>query len=250
MKAKYIIRLDDASEFMDMSKWKKYFDLFDKYNIKPIIGVIPHNKDPKMINNKIIKDFWQIVKEWEGKEYIIALHGYNHLYKNRNKGIMGINQYSEFAGIDYMTQLEMIRLGIEKFRKESISTNIFIAPAHSFDNNTIKALKANNIEYISDGFFCNPIRQNGINWIPQQLWKPVKKKHGVWTICIHPETLQQDAFLQLDTFVRENFENFVNPYSLIIKDRFSFVDKINNFNVKLMFLLKRRIYNLLLKIKQ
>lgn len=38
---KYILRLDDAAERMDIVKWNRMEVLLDKYNIKPLVGVIP-----------------------------------------------------------------------------------------------------------------------------------------------------------------------------------------------------------------
>lgn len=41
----YLFRLDDASEFMDTENWNKIERLFDMYDIKPLVGVIPNNLD-------------------------------------------------------------------------------------------------------------------------------------------------------------------------------------------------------------
>lgn len=44
----YILRLDDASEYRDLGKWRRMTELLRKYNIKPIFGVIPDCKDPEL----------------------------------------------------------------------------------------------------------------------------------------------------------------------------------------------------------
>lgn len=44
----YILRLDDASEYMDVDKWQRMETLLDKYNIKPLVGIIPDNQDPSL----------------------------------------------------------------------------------------------------------------------------------------------------------------------------------------------------------
>ena len=41
----YLVRLDDASEYMDIEKWKIVEGILDKYQIKPLVGIIPDNKD-------------------------------------------------------------------------------------------------------------------------------------------------------------------------------------------------------------
>ena len=46
---------------------------------------------------------------WEQKGCQIAMHGYNHVYTTNNKGIVPLNDRSEFAGISYDKQAEKIR---------------------------------------------------------------------------------------------------------------------------------------------
>lgn len=215
MSAKYIIRLDDASEYMDHNKWYPFFQLFERYNIKPIIAVIPYNKDPKMVIKNPDDNFWEKVKLWQTKEYRIGLHGYEHMYKNQNSGIIGINRYSEFAGVPLETQTVMLSRANKKFEDEGIKADIFVAPAHSFDRNTLKALKsATNIKYISDGFFYNPILKDDLKWIPQQLWEPKNRPKGVWTICYHPETSDKAIIDSLGSFLEKNNKYVVDPFSL------------------------------------
>jgi hypothetical protein len=216
MAAKYIIRLDDASEYMDYNKWDPYFELFDKYRLNPIIAVIPFNKDPEMTGEAPDGRFWERVRSWQEKGYRIAMHGYQHLYANRNSGIIGLNKYSEFAGVPLSRQIEMLAEAGHKFKTENIKTEIFVAPAHSFDKNTLTALKqVTDIKCISDGFFLNPVRKNGLNWIPQQLWIPEEKPGGVWTICYHPETLSGSDVSLLDSFLSVHSHQFVDPLSLV-----------------------------------
>jgi hypothetical protein len=215
MTARYIIRVDDASEYMDHSKWDPFFDLFDKYQIRPIIAVIPFNKDPKMANNKADVNFWERVRNWQLKGYRIGLHGFEHKYSNHNSGIIGMNKYSEFAGVPFENQMEMISKAYNKFEDERVRPDIFVAPAHSFDKNTLKALKTHgNIKCISDGFFFNPVIRDEIKWIPQQLWGPEIKSKGVWTICYHPETSDNSVVNSLNLFLKDNIEAFVDPLSL------------------------------------
>ena len=49
----YLLRLDDASEYMDTGKWARTEKLLDKYGVKPIFGIIPHNEDPQLITYEI-----------------------------------------------------------------------------------------------------------------------------------------------------------------------------------------------------
>ena len=45
-----LIRLDDVAENMSWDLMKKLELLFDKYQIKPVLGVIPENKDEELLN--------------------------------------------------------------------------------------------------------------------------------------------------------------------------------------------------------
>jgi len=215
MKAKYVIRLDDASEYMNYAKWNPFFELFDKYNIKPIIAVIPFNKDPKMVNSNPDTLFWENVRMWQAKGYRIALHGFEHLYSNAKSGIIGLNKYTEFAGVPFEKQCLMLEQGFKKFMAENVTTEIFVAPAHSFDHNTLEALKkVTGISIISDGYFINPVKKDGFNWIPQQLWSPKIKEKGLWTICYHPETSDGTIIADLEKFLKNNSALIVDPLSL------------------------------------
>lgn len=240
MPAQYIIRLDDASEYMDFNKWNPYFELFDLYQIRPIIAVIPFNKDSKMIHDHPDGDFWNKVRLWQDKGYHIALHGYEHLYKTSESGIIGMNQRSEFAGIDFVKQKHMLADGVRKFREEGISPEIFVAPAHSFDYKTLSAIKeVTNIRFISDGFYIRPVHKSGLNWIPQQLWEPSEKSRGVWTICCHPEISQPETD-KIYRFVKEHPHSFPDPLKL--KFSHALPDDILYFHYKKNYYKIRNLY--------
>ena len=51
MDARYLIRLDDACPQMHHEKWNKIEEIFDIFDIKPIVAIIPDNKD-KTLNIK------------------------------------------------------------------------------------------------------------------------------------------------------------------------------------------------------
>ena len=138
---KYIVRLDDASPTMDSIKWNRVFKILDSYGIKPIVAVIPNNQDKKLIIDNYNNSFWDNVRDWQDRGYMIALHGYIHKYITSNRGIVPMNTQSEFAGIDIQLQREKIKKGWDIFQKESISSKIWVAPAHSFDRNTLQVLK-------------------------------------------------------------------------------------------------------------
>ena len=83
---KILLRFDDIAENMNWHLMDKFEELFDKYNIKPLMGVIPNNKDVDLKSFPKRENFWQIVKNWQSKGWEISMHGYNHLYlRDTNK---------------------------------------------------------------------------------------------------------------------------------------------------------------------
>ena len=157
MSAKYILRLDDACPTMDRKKWQRVEDICNRFGIKPIVAVIPNNKDIKQQKDKYDDNFWDKVKSWQNKGWHIALHGYDHVYISNDSGLVRFNNNSEFAGLSYEEQAKKIRAGWEIFQKKGIKANIWVAPSHTFDKNTLKALKENTtIEIISDGIALFP----------------------------------------------------------------------------------------------
>ncbi len=215
MFAKYIIRLDDACPTMQRDKWDKFEDLFSKYNVKPIVAVIPDNKDVTIMEDIEDAGFWVKVKHWQNKGWDIALHGYEHLYVTEEAGIVPINDRSEFSGLPYEVQREKIKKGIKVFNTHGINCNLWVAPSHSFDENTIKALKdVTEIDTISDGIAFSPFNKLGMRWIPQQLWHPRNMPFGLWTICYHPENTTDAEFEKLTEFLEDNKKYIVNLGSL------------------------------------
>jgi len=210
--AKYLIRLDDACPTMDIKKWERFEILLKKYGIKPIVAVIPNNKNEKLKINPPDPNFWNKVRQWQEKKWCIGLHGYDHVFISNNKPtLVPLNSYSEFAGVELRLQKKKIRHGINLFNEEKVFPTAWVAPAHSFDRNTLVALKEeSDIRVISDGFAFAPFKRGEFTWVPQQLWGFSEKTHGVWTGCFHPNTISEENFLGLQNFLAENSESFVS----------------------------------------
>jgi hypothetical protein len=208
----YLIRLDDLCPTNDLAKWERFFNLFDKYNIKPIIAVIPDNQDPKLKNcGDINPNYWQLVRDLQKKGYIIGMHGFDHCYVNHNSGLLKINKRSEFAGLPFHIQEEKIKAAAAIFKREGIHSSLFIAPAHTFDRNTLLALnKYTDIKIISDGLLKSPYIRFGFNWIPVQLSEVEPKTKNTWTFNYHPETCSNKTFHELEIFLAIYHENFVS----------------------------------------
>jgi hypothetical protein len=209
--SKYIIRLDDACPTMNSENWRRMEVLLSTYQITPIVAVVPNNQDHKLMVDDENEDFWKHVKKWQNKNWEIALHGFEHKYVTKHKSIVPINDYSEFAGVSLEKQKEKIREGIKIFKQNNISCHVWIAPAHSFDENTIKALKEeSDIRIISDGIAWSPYYAYDMHWIPQQLWKPREMPFGTWTICYHPDEMKEKDFERLENFLEKNSKKFTS----------------------------------------
>jgi hypothetical protein len=220
MKARYIIRLDDACPTMNFRNWTLLEGVLDSNNIKPIIGVIPHNEDDELRYYEQMPDFWDVVRSWQKKGYTIALHGYNHRYITSNAGMIPINNRSEFAGVPLPEQRCKIREGLGVFYKQGIDAEIFFAPSHSLDLNTLKAIRSESlINIISDGFAFNTYYENNFYWIPQQFWRFRKMPFGTWTVCIHPNTMSEGEFNSVRSFIEHNASNFVGLSNLNLMKR-------------------------------
>ena len=100
--------------------------------------------------------------------------------------------------------------------------------SHTFDLNTLSAIKENSdIEIISDGISLNPYFYKNLLFIPQQLWYPKRLPFGLWTICIHPNDMEEEQIHELDKKLSDRFfsERFINPlnaYKYIEKNHFFF----------------------------
>lgn len=220
MFAKYIIRLDDASPTMHKTNWDRVENLLDRYNVTPIVAVIPNNKDETLMIDTPDPHFWEKVKVWQSKNWEIALHGYEHQYSTKVPSIVPINNYSEFAGVPLERQEQKLKEGLAIFKKHQITTRLWVAPAHSFDENTIQALKSQtNINIISDGIALAPYWSHQMYWVPQQLWKFRKMFLGTWTGCFHPNTMQEEEFIRLEQFLEAHHSQFTSIEKLSLKKR-------------------------------
>ena len=214
MEQKYLIRLDDASPTMSKEKWGRIEEILDQYGVKPMVGVIPHNEDPEQLIAQEDLGFWSKVKEWEKKGWTIAMHGYNHCYAS-DEGMKGLNpiwKRSEFAGLSLEVQKKKIRQGVFIMRNNDVNPKYFFAPSHTFDENTLEALrKESDIRVVSDTIGRYPYKHGDFYLIPQILGHCAKMPFGgVYTFCFHPNTMKERAFVALESFLKANKEHFIS----------------------------------------
>lgn len=246
MDFKYLVRLDDACPQMNSLKWGLIEEILDKYDVKPLVGIIPHNEDKDTIFQHEDPLFWDKAINWKKKDWSIALHGYNHVYSSTNTGINPVHNRSEFAGLDYSIQAEKLKKGFDILLSHNINPQFFFAPSHTYDINTLKALKSvTPIRNISDSFALKPYSYKDINFVPQQMGRFRKVKlPGYWTFCFHPNAMSEFEIDEFESFIKSNIEKFISFADVTLNNLSSksLFDKILSF----LYFAKRKI-NFLLK---
>ena len=180
-----MVRFDDICPTMNWEVWDRVERMLDASNIKPILAVVPDNRDPNLSVAEARCDFWDKVRSWQAKGWAIGLHGFQHVYETDHSGIVGLNARSEFAGVPAARQQEKIESALAIFQREGIRADVWIAPAHSFDVDTVRVLVERGIHVISDGYFLRPVRYLGVVWVPAQIWRFSSFRRGLWTVCFH-----------------------------------------------------------------
>lgn len=210
---KFIIRLDDACPTMNEENWMKIEKLLNKYNIKPIVGVIPDNKD-EAFNYQKIEAFWEkYPKKWQENGWIIAQHGCYHKYDYIN------NIRTEFYGKSFKEQEKLISDGLKKLNSHKIYPKCFFAPNHTFDDTTIDVCtKLKCFEFISDGYAFYPYSYKGMLFFPSVFDTPHKiSSSGIFTFVYHPNTITDNKLEKLENFIKNNIDNFDVDFNEIIQ---------------------------------
>jgi predicted deacetylase len=196
----YLLRFDDICPTMNWAMWRRVERVLVELNIKPILAVIPDNRDPVLQIGPVEKDFWNLVRGWQSLGWTIAVHGYQHQMVTLNSGLLGKNRYSEFAGLPEEHQREKFKRALSVFAREGVRSDILVAPAHSFDASTLRAAFGAGLRSISDGYGLYPyVDTVGMFWIPQQLTMLTPKRRGVWTVCMHPNWWTEDLYNRFRT---------------------------------------------------
>jgi len=234
-----LIRLDDIAENMNWPLMKKCELLFDRYNIKPLLGVVSNNQDPDLLSNQKNDNFWNQIRAWKKKNWEISMHGYTHVYdqETNKKDYFSYGGRSEFFGHSYDEQFSRINKSLEIFKKENIEIRSFFAPNHTYDLNTFSALKDNNIKNIIDGYGLMPFKRNNVNFIPQLFYKEILLPFGIQSTQIHLNYWKEEDFLKFEKFIIKNNSKII-----------SFDEAIRKVNGNLFYLSINWIIEKILKI--
>lgn len=205
----FTIRLDDITPDMNWDNFYIVKDILDKYQLKPLLGVVPDNRDELLQISDSEDDFFQKVCAWQNEGYCIAQHGYQHIYETTDAGMLGLNPFSEFSGLSYEEQYEKLKKGKEILHWAGIETDIFMPPGHTYDNNTLKALRELGFKYITDGFYNKPYKAGGIICFPCTMLESYKGK-GINTLCFHLNGKSRKQLEEFENFIKTNREYIVD----------------------------------------
>lgn len=194
MNARYLLRFDDICPMMDWTLWPRIEAGLLQANARPILAVIPDNRDRRLFRGSPVSNFWDKVREWSSWGWTIGMHGYRHELRPGPRGLAGRLPRTEFAGLTFHDQKEKIERSLMIFERERVVPAVWVAPANSFDDITIAALRSVGMSVISDGMTLLPYEDDrGLLWIPQQMGRPWRAPWGVWTFALHHNTWEPDG---------------------------------------------------------
>jgi len=204
---RYLVRLDDITPYMSRNRFSAVREVLDRYGIKPIIGVVPDCRDECICADESDRfsedEYSALLSDLIASGWTVAMHGTNHVYSTEDAGLLGINPFSEFAGTSYETQYTKLRQGRELLKRLGIETSLFMAPGHSFDANTLKALRMTGFSAVTDGLYESPYIRDDILFIPCTLVSYSKMK-GIDTICLHTNNMSGADIAELEKFLSKN----------------------------------------------
>ncbi len=213
--ANYLLRIDDLCPTVSHGRWKLVRALIENFHLQPILAIVPDNHDASLAVSPPHPAFWDEMRALESSGATIGLHGYHHLCFSPGRSLLGLHRMSEFAGVSASTQRAWIHEGMRILRRYGLDPRVFVPPRHGFDEQTLAALRAEGVSLLSDGFARFPFLRDGVIWIPQQLWAPIEKPNGIWTICIHPNTARDHEIANLRAFLYAHSSQFTSVDRLL-----------------------------------
>lgn len=209
---KIAVRMDDITPDMDWENFYFFLKLFEEAGITPLLGIVPDNRDNNLKRGTMHEDFYEVMKNLEKKGFSLAMHGCYHVYTTKCGGLFPLNNLSEFAALPYEKQKELLMHGKEALNRNGIETDIFMAPAHSYDKNTLRALKELGFTKITDGFGGRPYTYKGLAFYPIsfRLSGSLGKKKGATTMVIHANTVTDADKEEYRRIFKEHGEKMIS----------------------------------------
>lgn len=218
MRTGLVLRFDDLCPTANWRVWDRLEELLDEFGVTPIVSVIPDNRDKALVHGRAGENFWDRVQSWQRQGWTLGLHGYQHCYLTSKAGLYGRSPRSEFAGLPYEVQEIKLQNAVRIFHEHGVNPEVWVAPAHSFDANTVEVLLSMGVRVINDGYALYPYAdERGMVWIPQQVGRFRNLPVGIWTICFHFNRWKDDDLKQF----RADLQRF-RPHVLSVSDVLEF----------------------------
>lgn len=203
--------MDDITPDMNWENFLKLKEIFDKYNVKPLLGVVPDCQDEMLHCEDAKEDFWEYLKGLQQEGWVLAQHGCYHQYTTKKGGLFPLNCFSEYAGVPYEKQKEQIAHGRNCLLEKGIHADIFMAPGHTYDRNTLKALRECGFTHVTDGFGKKPYLRDGLAFLPIAEKKSAVfgEEEGYTTLVIHANGMKESEIQWYDEMIRKYTEKFI-----------------------------------------
>lgn len=111
----------------------------------------------------------------------------------------------------------MIEEGKKILEEKGIRTDIFMAPGHTFDRNTLKALRECGFRYLTDGFGKAPYSREGLTFLPISSRKKdcFKDREGYTTLVIHANGMSEAEISWYERMLAEYPDRFISYGQLL-----------------------------------
>ena len=160
---------------------------------------------------------------------------------NAQEDYFGYGGRSEFCGHPLEIQMIKVKDGLKKFDSEKIKIRSFYAPNHTYDKNTLNALKNSGINEIIDGYGLMPYTENNIKFIPQLFYKIFLLPFGIQSTQIHLNYWKQKDFDNFEKFILNNSNKIITYDQALEKINNNLFYKLINFLTKIILKTKRII---------
>lgn len=217
---KFLIRLDDSHINQDYDKWTRVMGILIAHNVVPLVGIIANNKDSNLFYTEAsLSDYLAWLNYFE-TYFIPAVHGYTHVYIEEPNPLYKGRATGEFGRMTSSQQEIRIKKAMNAINSwvKNSEVSWFVAPGHSFNKETLVACESLGLK-ISDGIAFWPFKSKKYNmkFMPQILNTPKRLFIGMNTFCLHPNTMENKDFLELEEFLLKN-----KKYAVSWMDEFKF----------------------------
>ena len=128
-----------------------------------------------------------------------------HIFMTRQlikKIILDMVEIQNFLDTNLKSK-DKIEKGLEKFNNERLKLDLY-APNHTYDVNTLKALKECKINNIIDGCGPMPYSREGLHFFPQLFHKVILLPFGIQCTQIHLNYWKENEFNSFEDFIKKN----------------------------------------------